>query len=269
MIPVRALRTPPLALHLFALGLGIAVLAADFVGLSDTYRPSSAARSLVLVLVPLALTTLGLALSSRSLIRRPWTSLAIMALYAPLVGAACGALAVRLGGVETFRSGADARKIGAELGLAALPLVALVWWRARSIGTSPAGSILDRSDHRAPWVVIALSLGVPQVAIAIAAKVQPFLLADQSSAIGVLSVLGLATLVLLDARAVKAWSRFDASAEIQEVLAGDEVELERNVALLRRRARWGVAALVVCTLSVAVAHLEAGRAYALLTAGPG
>lgn len=267
--PIRALQTPPLTLHLFALGLGVAVLCSDLLGLSELYRASSAARSLVLVTVPLALAALGLALSTRLLVRRRWASLALMTLYAPAVGALCGEAAVRLGGLSSFRSGDDATEIGAKLGLVALPLVATVWWRASRVGTSPAGSLMDRSDRRAPWVTIAAALSLPQIAIAVAAKVQPFLRADQASAVGLLSLLGLATCVLFDVRAARAGARFDLSSDIEEVADLDEVALERNVARLQSRKRWGLVALVLCAFSVGVAQLESGDAYALLTAGPG
>lgn len=261
---VAALRTPPLALHAFVLGVGVAISACDFLGLGAVHRREAAARALVLLIVPLALAAIGLLLSARVLARRALVSLLVLAAYAPLAGAACGLLTVRYVARDAFFRGGHAGEIGAIAGGVALPIVALLWWRARAIGGSRPGTPRDRSDARAPWIVVAAALTLPQVAISVAARAQPASRADQSAALGLLAVVALALLTLDEWRGTRAW-RDELERDAEGGPASDAETLLLDQSVLQSRARWALGATLTGAVLVLAAHALGNDGYTLLT----
>ena len=212
----RSVRGLHLALPFGLLGLFGASLTADHFGLSGAYREGVARGPLTLFL-PLVSALLGLLLSARAVTKRRWATVVLVVLGTELAAGAIGGITAKL--IWPAQDPWYGVASGLVRGLAFMPVVALLVWLARRVGRARAGSLVDETDRRAPWMIIAIGVAAFQGPVAYGARTIHHINPDITAALGLLSVGAIVTMTVLDLLALR---RANASVlEIGDMRARD------------------------------------------------
>jgi hypothetical protein len=196
----RSLHRAHLALPFGLLGLCGAFLTADHFGLSGAYRDGVARGPLTLFL-PLVAAILGLLLSARWIAKRRWATVLVVVLGTELAGGCVGYVTGKL--VWPLQDSAFVVGSGLVTGLAFLPVVALLVWLARRVGRARAGSLVDETDRRAPWMLIAIAVALFQGPVAYGARTIHHINPDVTAALGVLALGAVIVMTALDFLALR------------------------------------------------------------------
>lgn len=196
----RSLHRLHLALPFGLLGLFGASLTADHFGLSGSYRDGVARGPLTLFL-PLVSALLGLLLSARAVTKRRWATVLVVVLGTEIAAAVVGYLTANL--IWPWHDPWAGAASGLVTGLAFLPVVALLVWLSRRVGRARAGSLVDETDRRAPWMVIAFGVAAFQGPVAYGARTIHRINPDVTAALGLLSIGAILTMTVLDFLALR------------------------------------------------------------------
>lgn len=196
----RSLHRLHLALPFGLLGLLGASLTADHFGLSGSYREGVARGPLTLFL-PLVGALLGLLLSARAVTKRRWATVLLLVLGTEIAAAVVGGITAQL--IWPSHDPWYGVASGLATGLAFLPVVSLLVWLARRVGRARAGSLVDETDRRAPWMVIAIGVAVFQGPVAYGARTIHHTNPDVTAALGLLALGAVVTMMLLDLLALR------------------------------------------------------------------
>ncbi len=182
-----------LALPLGLLGLLGAWMVGDFFGLA-LLRAEGDARGGLVLLAPTLGATLGWLLSARRVRAKAWRTALAGLLGTGVLGVVIGCYAtwLRNPSYDVSRSISLGAPTGASTSLAFLPFVLGIAFLGRHVGRARAGSLVDESDMRGVWALVAFGVAIAApVVLACGDRAPSFSLATTSS-------LGLvATLVLL------------------------------------------------------------------------
>ncbi|MBL8742488.1 MAG: hypothetical protein JNK04_15370 [Myxococcales bacterium] len=196
----RSLHRLHLALPFGLLGLFGASLTADHFGLSGSYRDGLARGPLTLFL-PLVGSLLGLLLSARAIAKRRWATVLVVILGTELAAATIGGVVSEL--IWPLQDPWYGVASGLATGLAFLPVVSLLVWLARRVGRARAGSLVDETDRRAPWMIIAIGVAAFQGPVAYGARTIHHINPDVTAALGLLAFGAIVTMALLDFLALR------------------------------------------------------------------
>jgi len=196
----RSLHRAHLALPFGLLGLFGASLTADHFGLSGTYRDGLARGPLTLFL-PLVGAILGLLLSARWVTKRRWATVLVAVVGTEIAAGIVGLVVAKL--VWPKQDPAFGFSSGLVTGLAFVPVVALLLWLARRVGRARAGSLVDETDRRAPWMLIAVAVAVFQGPVAYGARTIHHIHPDVTAALGVLALGAILVMTVLDVMALR------------------------------------------------------------------
>jgi hypothetical protein len=205
----RSLHRLHLALPFGLLGLFGASLTADHFGLSGSYRDGVARGPLTLFL-PLVGALLGLLLSARAVVKRKWATVLVVALGTEIAAAIIGGVTAQL--IWPKQNPGFGIASGLATGLAFLPVVSLLVWLSRRVGRARAGSLVDETDRRAPWMVIAIGVALFQGPVAYGARNIHHINPDVTAALGLLALGAICTMTLLDLMALRR-----ANASVQDL----------------------------------------------------
>jgi hypothetical protein len=211
-----------LALPLGLLGLLGAWMVGDFFGLA-LLRAEGDARGGLVLLAPTLGATLGWLLSARWVRRRAWRTGLVALFGTGVLGVVIGAYAtwLRNPSYDVAKSIHLGGATGATTSLAFLPFVAAIAFLGRHVGRARAGSLVDESDMRSIWALVAFAVAIAApVVLACGDHAPSFSLATTSS-------LGLvATLVLVVGFALDVVSARRAKRAAMEVVGMREVSID-------------------------------------------
>jgi hypothetical protein len=177
------------------MGLAGAWLTADYYAVGLDAHDADVRAALTLV-VPPTCAVLGLIVSARAIAQRRWLVWGVATAGTLVAGAAIGiGLAVFFQESRVIREGMIPGLVTAHL---FLPAVVAAMYLARRVGRARAGSLVDESDRRGSWLVVATAVAAAQVAVAHGDpgpwNHQPV----TSFALGVLAIGSLATMAWFD-----------------------------------------------------------------------